>query len=201
MRLLTLSKMIVLGVGGGVAAYAYGKHQREAQRGDDDGLDRREAGEDHDREPTVIPDSLDADPADPVQGIDEVHEFHVEDLGVDAMSEVDADSDLLFAETESALDEASLALDDDSLVPDDVSHALDEEARRLEVGEIPDDRRAIEEGQTWLEALETSAAENGPAPEHGLDEAGDDEDVNPAHASDPRDIPVADRGAGGPAGI
>jgi hypothetical protein len=66
----------------------------------------------------------------------------------------------------------------------------------------PDDDRAFDEGQNWLVALETSAVENGPEPERELDDIVDDEDVlRPPHASDRRDTPVADHGAGGRRGL
>jgi hypothetical protein len=66
----------------------------------------------------------------------------------------------------------------------------------------PDDDRAFDEGQNWIEALETSAIENGAEPEIELDEIIDDEDVlSPPHASDTRDTPVADHGAGGSRGL
>jgi hypothetical protein len=61
--------------------------------------------------------------------------------------------------------------------------------------ELVDDDVAMDEGQNWLEALETSAAENGPRPEQALDMSDDDR-------GDMReDVPVADRGSGGPAGL
>jgi hypothetical protein len=61
--------------------------------------------------------------------------------------------------------------------------------------ELLDDDGAMDEGQNWLEALETSAAENGPRPEQALEMSDDDR-------GDMRDdVPVADRGSGGPAGL
>lgn len=64
----------------------------------------------------------------------------------------------------------------------------------------PDDDAAMKDGQTWIEALQTDAVEGGPLPEREV-ESGDDAELDRApHASDTRDIPVADRGSGGPAG-
>jgi hypothetical protein len=61
--------------------------------------------------------------------------------------------------------------------------------------ELVDDDIAMGEGQNWLESLETSAAENGARPEQALDMRDDD-------SGDTRDdVPVADRGSGGPAGL
>jgi hypothetical protein len=65
----------------------------------------------------------------------------------------------------------------------------------------PDDDVAMESGQNWIEALETDAVEGGAEPEKPLSIT-DDADVD--HSSvraDSDDIPVADRGAGGPGGI
>jgi len=73
--------------------------------------------------------------------------------------------------------------------------------------DLPDDDLAAAEGQTWegqswIEALETSAIENGAEPERELDAIVDDEDVlRPPHASRTRDTPVADHGSGGRRGL
>jgi hypothetical protein len=61
-----------------------------------------------------------------------------------------------------------------------------------------DDDHAFDQGQNWLESLETHAAEGGPEPEHELDIV-DEEDGTPS--SDSRDRPVADRGSAGPRGL
>jgi hypothetical protein len=66
----------------------------------------------------------------------------------------------------------------------------------------PDNDRSFDEGQNWLEALETSAAESGAEPERELDDIVDDEDVlRPPHPAASRDTPVADHGAGGRRGL
>lgn len=106
-----------------------------------------------------------------------------------------------------AFDEASAELDSPELTSLD---ALDR--AQHDVGELygahvtpaldtshPDGDASFDQGQNWLEALETDAAEFGPAEERELDMS-DEQDV-PPHASDTRDTPVADRGAGGPAGL
>jgi hypothetical protein len=60
---------------------------------------------------------------------------------------------------------------------------------------LVDNDVAMNDGQNWLEALETSAVEDGPRPEQALDMRDDD-------SGDLRDdVPVADRGSGGPAGL
>ncbi len=53
-----------------------------------------------------------------------------------------------------------------------------------------------DEGQNWLEALETSTAENGPAGTAAIDDVHDTE----ADARKHGDEPPADHGSGGPAG-
>lgn len=63
----------------------------------------------------------------------------------------------------------------------------------------PDGDVSFDEGQNWLEALESDAAEFGPKEEREIDMS-DEQDV-PPHASDTRDTPVADRGAGGLGGL
>jgi len=121
-------------------------------------------------------------------------------------------------EIEAALDLASLDLDEEAgevAVPEDTSlDAVERSAHDL--GALygvstpravdrshPDDDVAMEAGQNWLEALETDAIEDGSEPEKPLNLT-DDADVD--HSSlGPRstddDIPVADRGAGGPGGL
>jgi hypothetical protein len=173
MRSHILSKMMLLGVGGGIAAYVYGKRARADRTDPHDELDLSDAQDTTDpyerAEPTVIPNSMDIDPLDPVQGLDEVQSFHVEELGFDAMAETDIQQDMVIEETVS-------------------SHGNDEQT--------------MDEGQNWVEALESSAIENGAEPEEELDDIVDDEDIYAApHAGDSRDTPVADRGSGGPGGI
>jgi hypothetical protein len=59
---------------------------------------------------------------------------------------------------------------------------------------------AAEEGASWLDALATSAIEQGAEPGRELAVL-DDDDRDASRPDDSRDIPVADRGAGGPAGV
>jgi hypothetical protein len=188
-----MSKVVLLGLAGGAAAYLYGK-----RRG-------RRAGA------TDIPDSFAADPLDPVQSFDEINPLRVDELGVEAMTIADAEGDLELAETEAYLDQA----EEEELPLDRPDNLDDIEQRAHDVGDLygihtphatdrghPDDDHAFDQGQNWIEALETDAAEGGPEPEQGVEDVVDDEDVyGPPHASDTRDRPVADRGSGGPGGI
>ena len=155
-------------------------------------------------------DELASDPRDPVQGFDEVAELQVTPLDVDALSSADVEAAQDLAGLETELDEPEIVLTGNI---DEVIE-LDRPVRRdggdlygahtpaAAHGVLPDDDRAFEEGQNWVEALETSAIENGAEPERPLDDIIDDEEVlQPPHASDRRDRPVADLGSGGRRGL
>lgn len=165
---------------------------------------------------------LASDPRDPVQGFDEVSELQVMPLEVDAQSREDAEAAQDLAELESEVDE--IASNDDAAI---AMTEIAEPVRPRDAGDLhgmhtpgasdrnhPDDDRAFAEGQNlsqnlgqnlgqnWIEALETSAIENGAEPERELDDIIDDDDVlRPPHASDTRDRPVADHGSGGQRGL
>jgi hypothetical protein len=152
-------------------------------------------------------DDFASDPRDPVQGFDEVAELQVMPLDVDALSQEDVEAAQDLAVLESDIDETTGATDD-------VIELVDP-ARLRDVGEVygahtplaldrahPDDDRALDDGQNWVEALETSAIENGPEPERTLDDILDDADMlSPPHRSDAGDRPVADHGSGGRRGL
>jgi hypothetical protein len=188
MRLLTLSKLLVLG---GAAAYIY---------------NRRRAPTPQPRDATVGDPG--PDPGDPVQGIDEAAELHVIDLDLDAVDQVDAEAAQDLAELSADLDEHAFELDTPSLTDlDAVETSVVEDTGEL-YGvhtphamdtEIPEDRVAMNDGETWMEALDASATEFGPAPESDVDVV-DEQDV-PPHPSDVKDTPVADHGSGGRSGV
>jgi hypothetical protein len=155
-------------------------------------------------------DSYANDPGDPVQGFDEVSELQVSPLDVDALSIEDVGAAQDLAGLESEVDE--IASNDDAAI-EMIDVELAETTR--DAGDLygahtapavdrdhPDDDTAAREGQTWIEALETSAIENGAEPELELDDIVDDEDVlRPPHPADMRDTPVADHGSGGRRGL
>ena len=166
-------------------------------------------------------DDFAADPADPVQSLDEVAELQAELLDIDAVPVADVEAAQNLAGLDVHLDdeadaEAPGAGDDDTSAREapDAGDA-DTAARRRDAGDLygahtpraanrdlPDDDGAFATGQNWVEALETSAIENGAEPERELDDIVDDEDVlRPPHAADTRDTPVADHGAGGNRGL
>ena len=165
-----------------------------------------------------------SDPGDPVQGFDEASELRGTPLDVDAQpladiaaaqdlagleAKLEAEPDVVFVEVESGTVEPLVALaleeqqesenrqgrgDDGDLYGGHTPAAVDRTH--------PDDDRAFDEGQHWIEALEASAAENGPEPDRELDDIVDDEDVlRPPHAAPGRDTPIADHGAGGRRGL
>jgi hypothetical protein len=153
-----------------------------------------------------------ADPADPVQSLHEVAELQVMPLDFDAQSQRDAEAAQDLASLEIDVDET--ADRDDSVITmadiENVGVAPGRDAGELYGVHTPaavdrthlDDDRAFADGQNWLEALETSAIENGADPEHELDDILDDRDVmRGPHASDTRDRPVADHGSGGRRGL
>jgi hypothetical protein len=154
------------------------------------------------------------DPLDAVQSFDKIADLEVATLDVDALSTEDiaAAQDLATLEAEPSQTEP-----EDQPIPlgtaDEVIEL--EPSMRRDAGDLygahtpravdrdhPDDDRAYDEGQNWIEALEASAVENGPEPERELDDIVDDEDVlDPPHASATRDRPIADHGSGGRRGL
>jgi len=154
-----------------------------------------------------------SDPRDPVQRLDEVIELQVTPLEVDVLSNEDLEAAQDLAGLEAEIEEIEeIAREDDAateLVEVEVVAASrdagDLYGAHTPVAvdrELPDDDHANNEGQNWIEALETSAIENGAEPERELDAIVDDEDVlRPPHASHTRDTPVADLGSGGRRGL
>lgn len=191
MRLLTFSKLLVVG---GAAAWAARHFIRSVPRKAraDEGLDIGDLG---------------PDPGDPVQNLDEVTHLHVADFDVDAMDAADAEAAQDLASLENEIDDSALEIDTPSQTTIDAQNVAVEETGELYGVHtvpavdhtLPEDRESFEEGQNWLEALETSAVEYGAEPEHEIDVV-DDMDTAP-HPSDTRDTPVADRGSGGPGGV
>jgi hypothetical protein len=113
-------------------------------------------------------------------------------------------------EIEAALDLASLDIDEPPLPEIDSSVDVADVARDTGdlygVHTIPavdrthlDNDASFDEGQNWLEALETDSVEFGAEPERPLDMS--DDLGAPGHKGDTKDTPVADRGAGGPGGL
>ena len=188
MRLSTLPKLLLLG---GAIALILGKRRssRSARAG----------------APNVIPDSMDLDPADPVQGLGELAAMDLEELDLDAQvaAEFEIAQDLASIDYEAAIERdtpsqtdydaiaGSITGDDGELYGVHTPRAVDRN--------LPDGDTSYDDGENWVEALQASAVENGAEPEREIDVV---EDLfDPPPRSDTRDIPVADRGSGGPRGL
>lgn len=196
MHLRTLTKRFVLGIAG----RAFTRHRRARRAARDVGARNAE--------------TFANDPDDPVQGFDEVLELQVTPLEVDARSIDDAEAEQDLAALESQVDE--IASEDAAVVEGTAAVAkAGIEAPPRDAGDLygahtpaaiarshPDDDRAATQGQNWIEALETSAIENGADLDRELDGIVDDEEVfRPPHASRTRDTPIADYGSGGQRGL
>jgi hypothetical protein len=163
---------------------------------------------------------VDVDPEDPTQQLDDLGEFHVEPLDVEARpaAERAEELDLATAETIAGESEPELAMESEAelerpsqdLVPGDTGELYG--VRTPHAGGVnlaaPEDRDAFEGawlGETWLESLEEHAAEMGPVPEEPVVVVDDSDVEHPDHrghhATERGDPPVADKGSGGPGGL
>jgi len=195
MRLKKVSKWLLLG--GGVAALVLGQRRSRARGGRRDNRAR-----------DLSEDEPGPDPRDPVQGFQEALDLGVDLLSVDAFSVADAEAAQDLAMLETDLDERALELDTpsqteldaiDAATPHDTGELYGVHTQRAVDRLIPEDRVAMDEGETWMEALQASAVEYGAEPEQDIDVV--DEVDEPPHPTDTRDIPVADRGSAGPGGV
>jgi len=164
----------------------------------------------HGRRTAAPRDDLAPDPRDPVQGFDEAPELQATALSVDALSAADVEAAQDLASFEAELDRVVHEDDIEVELVDLEDAAMIHDSGELYGAHTPiavarrhaDDDQAFVEGQSWTEALETSAIENGAEPGRALDEIVDDEDVLRApHASIRGDMPVADHGSGGRRGV
>jgi hypothetical protein len=166
---------------------------------------------------------VDVDPEDPSQQLDDLGEFHIEPLAVEAQPTVETseDFDLASAENvegESELDEEALELDTPSQTTADAYAEAAEETGELYGVRTPhagdpnlaaaEDRDSFEgswRGETWLESLEEHAVEMGPVPEEEVVIIDDSDVEHPDHRghhpTEGGDRPVADKGSGGPGGL
>jgi hypothetical protein len=150
---------------------------------------------------------VDIDPEDPSQQLDDLGEFHVEPLAVEAQPAAEALEDFDIASAENVegedepLEEEPARHDTGDLYGVRTPHAGD---TGLAASEDHDSFEGSTLGETWLEALEERAAVMGPAPEEEVVIV-DDSDEHPEHrghhASEWRDRPVADKGSGGTGGL
>lgn len=158
---------------------------------------------------------VDLDPEDPSQQLDDLGEFHIEPLAVEARSTVEASEELDLAAAENVEGESEPGLEEElTAEPEaEVGHETGElyGVRTPHAGDpnlaAPEDRDSFGgawRGETWLEALEGRAAELGPAPEEEVVIVDDSDREHPDHRghspTERRDRPVADKGSGGPGG-
>jgi len=166
---------------------------------------------------------VDIDPEDPTQQLDDLGEFHIEPLEVEAQPTAEASEDFDLASAENV--EGESEVEDEALELGPPSETTIDEYAELghETGDLygvrtphagdtslaaPEDQDSFEgswRGETWLEALEEHAAVMGPAPEEEIVIV-DDSDVGTQdhrghHSTEGRDRPVADKGSGGPGGL
>jgi hypothetical protein len=157
---------------------------------------------------------VDIDPEDPSQQLDDLGEFHIEPLEVEAQSTAVASEEFDIASAENV--EGESELEDETTVDPyaEVGHETGElyGVRTPHAGDTnlaaPEDRDSFEgswRGETWLEALEEHATVMGPAPEEEVVLVDDSDVEHPDHRghhpTERRDRPVADKGSGGPGGL
>ena len=188
MRLLTLPKLLLLG---GAVALVLGKRRRSAAPG----------------KPGPAAAIPDPDPSDVVQGFDDVQPMHLEELVVDARTTADYEVAHDLASLESTFDEGTIQIDGtpdvDTLgTPTSAGDGiLYGTQRRAGEHSLSDGATSFDQGENWVEALQTSAIEDA-EPELELEAIDDMDDLyDPPHSSDTRDIPVADLGSAGPRGL
>ncbi|MEJ7603768.1 MAG: hypothetical protein WKG01_38125 [Kofleriaceae bacterium] len=188
MRLLTLPKLLLLG---GAVALLLGKRRRTAAPSEPARTD-------------AIPD---ADPADPVQGFDDVQPMHLDELAFDARATADYEVAHDLASLENTFDEGMIQLEAEPLPDVDSlgTPTRGDDGIRYGVHTLPamdrsqlDGDSSFEAGENWVEALQASAIEDA-EPEHEVDDI--EALFDPPHGTDTRDIPLADLGAGGPRGL
>jgi hypothetical protein len=147
---------------------------------------------------------VDIEPEDPSQQLDDIGEIDVAPLDVGAVPAEEAAEELDAAAAENVLGDSEPDDDEDKDEKDTgklygvrTPHAADTD---LSASEDRDGFAGSESGENWLEALEEHAAELGPAPEEEVVIVDDSGVEHRVHPSEHRDRPVADKGAGGPAG-
>lgn len=166
------------------------------------------------------PSIVDIDPEDPSQLLDDVGQYSVIDLGVEAQPHAEADAELdaavEFADLDEGLDEDRETSEIDT--PEDTTYeAYAEEADDTgdlygvhtpraadhDLDKTPDQESFVdaEQGENWLETLGKKAAEGGAEAEEELDIIDNSDELGGHHSTERRDRPVADKGSGGDGGL
>jgi hypothetical protein len=146
------------------------------------------------------PSIVDVDPEEPSQLLDDAGQYSTIDLETEARPHAEADAEL-DAAVEATAESDSIDVLDQRDVGDlygvHMPRAADSDL------DVSDDQESFEDstlGEHMFETLEKKMAEGGAEPEMDL-EIEDDSDPDAGHSkTDRRDRPVADKGAGGPAG-
>ncbi len=154
---------------------------------------------------------IDLDPEDPTQQLDDLGEFHIIPLTVEAQSEAETLEDFDIASAENIAGESEPGDDEWSdttleyyagaaegtgeLYGIRMPHAGD---THIAAPEDQDSYEGSSRGENWLESLEEHATEGGPIPE---EEVVIVEESEGHHPSQRRDRPVADKGSGGSGGL
>jgi len=175
------------------------------------------------REANELPRSsiVDVDPEDPSQLLDEVGQFSVVQLAVEAQPSAEAEADIEAATAEAHYEDEDSEVDDDAQeldTPDaTAANAYAEAAEDTgdayglhsprgadkDLDKTADAQEFVDsaDGENWLETLEKKATEYGAEPERELDVVDDSDQHRGHHSSDRRDRPVADKGSGGDGGL
>ena len=176
------------------------------------------------REASALPRSsiVDLDPEDPAQLLDDVGQYGIVDLEVEAQPSAEASAELDAAamiasadeDAESEVDEDAVELDTpEATTADAYAQAADDTGELYGVhtpkaGDPDLDKRHdqeefvdAEDGENWLETLGKKATEYGAAAEEELDVIDDSDEQRGHNSTQRRNRPVADKGSGGDGGL
>ena len=162
------------------------------------------------------PSIVDIDPEEPTQLLDDVGQYSVVDLEVEAQPHAEADASI-----DAAIDEAEGSDATEIETPSETTadtYAADGKdtgdlygvhqprANDTKLDKRRDQEAFIDEeaGETWLETLGHKSAEYGPEVEHQIDVIDDSDehiDHRGHHSTESGDPPVADKGSGGDGGL
>jgi hypothetical protein len=158
------------------------------------------------------PSIVDIDPEDPSQLLDDIGQYSIVDLEVEAQPHAEADADLDAAAETADLETSEIDTPQDTTADAYAAEADDTgdlygihtpRAADRDLDKTPDQGSFVDsdEGENWLETLGKKAAEGGAEPEHELDVIDDSDEHNGHHSTESGDRPVADKGSGGDGGL
>jgi hypothetical protein len=156
------------------------------------------------------PSIIDVDPEDPSQLLDDVGQYQVVDLEVEAQPQAEADAELDAAVESADLSEVDTPQDttydayaEDANDTGDLYGVHTPPAGDRDLDKTPDQESFVESeaGENWLETLGKHAAEYGAEAEHVVDVIDDSDEHTGHHGTEGGDRPVADKGSGGDGGL